>query len=186
MTTIIERLRLWPLVLLVALLMPLAALADTPRQGLMWNRSGLPAVFPLILKTSPGHDYFVLLRRVDDGTAVLAAFARGGAFFRVLVPPGSFQVSIRRGVGWQGEDKVFGPDTEDVSPKVPLTFAVRGLRTKVGHIIDLRGDAQGVLAAVSGAMICQRWERVWRPEDLFDNPLDRPPPLYRLREVQCG
>ncbi len=132
---------------------------DTPKTGLMWNRSGLPAVFPLQVKTLPGRNYYLTLRDVESGRDVLAAFIRGGAFFRVLVPPGTFSVRFAFGREWQGEERLFGPGTLTgiLEIEKPLTFATRGLGTKAGHLIDLRRDPQGQLALgdIRGQSICQ-------------------------------
>ncbi len=74
-----------------------AAGQDEPRRvdvtpGLMWNRSGLPAIFPLQVKTSAGNNYFLTLIDAETGKKTLAAFIIGGEFFKVLVPPGTFVV----------------------------------------------------------------------------------------------
>ena len=63
----------------------------TPPAGLMWNRTGLPAVFPLQVKTPPGQDHVLTLIDADTGTDALAAYIKGGAFFKVLVPPGTYR-----------------------------------------------------------------------------------------------
>ena len=127
--------------------------------GLMWNRTGLPAVFPLQVKTPAGQDYFLTLIDDETGEDALAAYIEGGAFFKVLVPPGVFRLSFAAGDIWQGEEELFGPgtDTHAFELKKPLTFRVRGLGTKAGHLVSLLEIEAGedVQAAVKDQFICQ-------------------------------
>ncbi len=138
--------------------------AGSPPAGLMWNRTGLPLVFPLQVRSAPGNDYVVTLLDTDTGTPLLAAYIRGGSFFSVLVPPGTFDVTFATGVLWRGEDEQFGPgdSTRRFSLPEPLTFGVKGIGTKAGHIVDITGEAQGEVAqaTVGAQSICQRLERV--------------------------
>lgn len=172
-------------VVIVALLcaLPAAAPAESaplskPPVGLMWNRSGLPAVFPLVVKTAPGQDYVLTLIDTATGKAVLAAYIEGGAFFRVLVPPGTFRLRFASGLIWRGEEALFGSgdSTELFELDRPLTFETRGLGTKAGHIIDLRGRAPGRLAEAGRVkrkdqFICQ-W---FRSEFAMPRPLPSGP-----------
>lgn len=132
----------WLILCLVVLSAPLSA---APEPGLMWNRSGLPLVFPLQVKTAPGHDYHVQLSDPESGKPVLAAFWSGGDFFRVLVPPGTFIVQIARGTDWQDDVALFGDETEYFLVADPLTFQITGMDRKEGHLIDLRDRAPGQL-----------------------------------------
>ncbi|TCL08564.1 hypothetical protein BXY66_0601 [Shimia isoporae] len=128
------------------------ALADRP-QGLMWNRSGLPATIPLQIKTDSGGDTVVYLIDLTSGDKVLAAYARGGEFFRVLVPPGRFGLLFAHGAEWQDEDTLFGLDTRVFALDEALVFSV-GVGHRRGHIVDLRMlDAP----SVKGLSECQRW-----------------------------
>ncbi|MEP3442888.1 MAG: hypothetical protein ABJN72_15520 [Sulfitobacter sp.] len=115
------------------------AQGDGPRPGLMWNRTGLPAVFPLQVKTRSGQNYVLLLSDEQTDADVLAAYITGGAFFRVLVPPGTFRVRFASGITWQGEEAMFGRHGQTKVIEMPeaLTFEVIGLRRKAGHLIDL-------------------------------------------------
>ncbi len=126
--------------------------------GLMWNRSGLPAVFPLQIKTLPGQDYFLTLNDVK-GKAVLAAYIIGGAFFKVLVPPGVFRLKFAAGDVWQGEDNLFGPgdNTHFFELRAPLSFETRGLGIKAGHVVSLLERPPGQIAAATlrDQLICQ-------------------------------
>lgn len=124
--------------------LPLGALAeahDPPEHGLMWHRSGLPAVFPLQVKTRPGRDYLATLTDTATGADVLAAYITGGRFFRVLVPPGTFDIRFDYGLRWRGEALRFGSaaGAGQFTLPEPLTFAVRGIGRKSGHIVDLTG-----------------------------------------------
>jgi hypothetical protein len=133
------------------------AAAVRPEPGLMWNRSGRPAVFPLLVKSAAGRDHYLLLTAAD-GQEVLAAYVRGGVFFRVLVPNGDFILHFASGPGgWRGEPALFGPGTRWLVLPAPLRFEVSGIGRKAGHIVDLRGRSTGaeVLAAVREQAICQ-------------------------------
>ncbi|MEO1140588.1 MAG: hypothetical protein AAFW87_14175 [Pseudomonadota bacterium] len=154
------------LALLLALmsLVPLQARAgDTPSHGLLWHRSGLPAVFPLQVKTTPGRDYHLSLIPADGSSAVMAAYVSGGEFFRVLVPPGTYHVRFVYGTKWQNDMEQFGdgPETGLFELATPLTFRTRGIGTKVGHLVDLTDIHADDLAqaAVKDTLLCQTVRR---------------------------
>ncbi|GGH52689.1 hypothetical protein GVY41_08665 [Frigidibacter albus] len=117
--------------------------------GLLWNRTGLPAVFPLQVQTLDGEDRSLLLTDAATGEAALAAFIEGGRFFRVLVPPGSYRVSLAPGDIWAEDGE---PQNGTVELAAPLTFGITGAGRKAGYRIDLReaGEAQ-----VTSQGICQ-------------------------------
>ena len=123
-------------------------------QGLLWNRSGLPLTFPLQVKSSPGRDFYLLLLDAESGRAVLAAYVRGGGFFRVLVPPGDYRLHLATGREWQGEAALFGPGTEVFALAPTLRFEVTGPGRKAGHLVDLTGLAEGAAAQVSDRALC--------------------------------
>lgn len=132
------------------------ALAETPTdrpQGLMWNRSGLPATIPLQVKTAAGTDHVLYLSDVDNGARVLAAYIRGGEFFRVVVPPGRYRLQFDAGREWLGEVALFGPETTQFEIVEPFVFA-SGTARREGHIVDLR-DPERVTS--KGVAVCQRW-----------------------------
>lgn len=159
----------WGLVIAVLFCIATASLAETsPKPGLMWQRTGLPAVFPLIVKTNPGADYYLTLHAQETGDAKLAAYAVGGDFFKVLVPPGTYFVQIASGENWQGEDALFGAKTEWIDIPDPLTFKVRDHSTKGGHMIDLTNVGQPPIIEVRS--LCQRYAlaRAPRPLPSFD------------------
>lgn len=162
------------LLFLFILIAPAVAASDRvdQRPGLMWNRSGLPAVFPLQVKTPAGADYFLVLTDTTTGEAALAAYIRGGSFFRVLVPPGTFTLRFASGQIWRGEEALFGPDdkTEVFDFGQPLTFSAQGIGTKAGHLVTIDRQPNGDLASltVRGQFICQ----VEGPE----NGPSKPPP----------
>lgn len=122
------------------------AAAQPDRLGLQWNRSGLPLRFPLVMKLPAGDDYFVTLRAEPEADAILAAYFEGGGASRVLVPPGTWHVRVDRGERWRDAAVLFGPGTETFTLADPLTFEITGLNRIEGHIVDLRGEAPGVLA----------------------------------------
>ncbi|WP_193747639.1 hypothetical protein [Leisingera sp. ANG-M7] len=146
---------------LLALFWSVAAVAagdgepERPPAGLMWNRSGLPAVFPLQVRTPEGDDYFLVLSG-SKGDA-LAAYIRGGEYFKVLVPPGRFALRFAGGADWLGEARLFGPDTGIFELPEPLEFAVRGAGIKAGHLVTLTGEPLhgGLRAEVEGQFVCQ-------------------------------
>ncbi|MGB3243844.1 MAG: hypothetical protein WBB25_04885 [Sulfitobacter sp.] len=131
----------------------------SPSIGLMWNRTGLPAVFPLQVKSPAGQNYFLTL--VDDKTGkdALAAYIKGGIFFKVLVPPGVFRLKFAAGNVWQGEEKLFGEgtNTQAFELEKPLTFKIRGLGVKSGHLVNILDIERGqiVEARVKDQNICQ-------------------------------
>lgn len=137
------------------------------KHGLMWHRSGLPAVFPLQVKTLGPQDYYVTLTNVDSDETVLAAYIEGGRFFRVLVPPGTFEVRFAYGNVWQGEEALFGPEgkTAFFDMPDPLTFGVRNFNTKGGHLVDLRDISPGQEARVvpEALFVCQGMRLVSTP-----------------------
>ncbi|NVK12561.1 MAG: hypothetical protein HWE35_00110 [Rhodobacteraceae bacterium] len=154
--------RLTALLALMLCLLPFASAAgaagDAPERlssGLMWNRSGLPAVFPLQVKSPEGADYFLVLS--GSGGDALAAYIRGGAFFKFLVPPGHYVLRFAIGTGWLGEARLFGPDTVVLELPEPLEFAVRGAGIKAGHLVTLTGEPLhgGLRADVEGQFVCQ-------------------------------
>ena len=137
-----------------ALVMVLAASAISAErpEGLMWNRSGLAATLPLQVKTSSGSDFLLELREIDSKKPILAAYIRGGEFFRVLVPTGHYELIFAAGTEWHGETAQFGPDTRRFILDPPLTFRATVSR-KNGHLIDLR-DAEAI--TIRDIAICQR------------------------------
>ena len=133
--------------------------AELRKPGILWNRTGLPAVFPLQVKTLIGQDYLMTLLQQDTKKEVFAAYIAGGKFFRVLVPPGTFVLRFTEVKYGLKDGESVAPDARNASfelPK-PLTFAIRGTNTKAGHIVDLR-DVQGgsfADATIKQQAICQ-------------------------------
>lgn len=136
---------------LLFLMLALPAAAEPRPEGLMWNRSGLPLTLPLQVQSDAGADLYLELSVPETGQAVLAAYIRGGDFFRVLVPPGRWALTLARGTGWQGEEALFGAKTEVIVIEPPLTFAAATAR-KSGYLLDLRGGA----ARLRDIGLCQR------------------------------
>lgn len=151
---------------------PVGATEPDQKPGLMWQRTGLPAVFPLIVKTNPGSDYFMTLHDPQSGDAQLAAFIKGGVFFRVLVPPGTFRVNFAAGAVWEGEEPLFGDETRQFQLEEDLTFKIANYATKSGHLIDLTSaDGSPIIEARA---LCQRYAITGFPRRLpeFDAKLD--------------
>jgi len=130
-----------------------------PPAGLMWNRTGLPAVFPLVVKSRPGADYVVVLVDTKTGVDALSAYIVGGEPFRVLVPPGTFLLRFTYGTDWTGEDRLFGAGEGTGAFVLPgaLTFEIEGFGTKKGHLVDLSNAPTGTVrdARVGDLRICQ-------------------------------
>lgn len=129
--------------------------AQAPSHGLLWRSGDLPAVFPLQVKSAPGARYYLRLTPVGEDEATLAAFIEGGRFFRVLVPPGTFRVTLYRGREWQGEQALFGAQTHRIEIAEALTFRIEGLRVKSGHLLDLTQLDSFVQAAPDPLLFCQ-------------------------------
>lgn len=181
--------------------------AERPPAGILFNRSGLPATLPLQIRSEDGLDHAVFLRASDAETATMAGYVRGGAFFRLLVPPGDWQIRIASGEDWQGEGKLFGAATQWTDLPRPLSFGAGEARMN-GHVLTLANGPDGVrIAATAPRRICRvpYWEgEVFADPDAADDPLPRrrysgapkapeygPDPLragdrrFRLRSVLC-
>lgn len=192
---------------LVCLCLAAAPAAAAPTHGLLWSQSELPLVFPLQVRTAPGRDAYLVLTEVQSGRDVLAAYAEGGRFFRVLVPPGTFRVHVALGRGWQDETALFGPETETYAHPDALEFGVSGVGRKSGHLLDLRGMGEGVEASARDLSLCQHRtldadafggalpENAARPDALDErsapdvlegDPYFRRTYRYEFRERLCG
>lgn len=150
----------------------------------MWNRSGLAATLPLQIKTNRGSDFLMQLREAEGGPAILAAYIRGGEFFRVLVPPGRYSVLFVTGTTWKGEVEQFGPGSRRFVLDPPLAFRATISRKK-GHLIDLRAVDR---VTVRNWAICQRLEfdpkyYLLRPQLFPEEPLKRRKPYKPLRHL---
>lgn len=139
------------LLVFVLVMSALSALAEERPKGLIWNRSGLPATLPLLIKTNAGADYFLNLRDVERDKVVLAAYVRGGELFQVLVPPGRFELVFASGEEWQGETRLFGVHTHLFKLDQPLRFSAT-MSQRRGHMIDLT-QASGI--TISDLAKCQ-------------------------------
>ncbi|WP_103171259.1 hypothetical protein [Paracoccus sp. SY] len=178
--------RLIALLLTIALALPALA-QDRPRAGLMWNRSGLPATLPLVVQTLPGRDFALFLSPDIGGDPVMAGYIHGGTFFRLLVPPGTWTIRFAHGTDWQGEDALFGPDTEWTQVAEPMTFGASVAR-KHGYIIRLIETEGKVRVASSGALdLCQgltiTTEVIELDDELRDDRNRLPTPGLRRLEI---
>jgi len=126
--------------------------------GLLWRDSSLAAVFPLVVKTPPGRDFYLRVEGAGSGHVVLAAGIRGGRFFRVLVPNGGYRLDFAHGTDWRGEEALFapGPKAGRLRIETPLRFGVHGLGRKAGHVVTLSEGADGLDVAIKGQGLCQR------------------------------
>lgn len=175
----------WLVVLLVLAILPLGALAqDRPRTGLMWNRSGLPATFPVVVKTPPGEDYVMLVTRPADGVAVMAGYIRGGDFFRLLVPPGEWRLRFAFGTVWQGEKGLFGPATDWIDLQQDLDFRVLGLNRRRAYVITLT-EQHGTMKVVEARPGAECQLVLWDSE-VREAPVELPGMSPEEREVLGG
>lgn len=165
-------------------------MGDTPApilSGLIWNRTGLPAVFPLQVKTPAGENYFLKLVNERTKSEAIAAFIVGGSFFKVLVPPGTYTLQFSFGNVWQGEEHLFGSgaNTETFELQQALTFQLRGGRTKAGHLVDLTDmlEHQPFRANVKAQSICQTFRTEAPPPVALRFPRD---PRVRNRSEALG
>ncbi|AQS48391.1 hypothetical protein BMG03_11730 [Thioclava nitratireducens] len=142
----------WGLLLLV---LASQATAEERPQGLLWSETDLPRTMPLQIKSAPDRDLYIVLRDAMTGQDVMGAYAQGGEFFRLLVPPGRFELQVALGPAedWKGGATLFGPDTERLRLDPPLDFGVTGFARKGGHLVDL--SDLGAIAQKSLG-ICQR------------------------------
>ncbi|MEM1074373.1 MAG: hypothetical protein AAGI36_07945 [Pseudomonadota bacterium] len=152
----------------------IAASEELPEHGLMWNRTGLPATFPLQIKTLAGQDYVLVLVDADSGAESLAAFITGGRFFKVLVPPGTYEVVLTYGDVWQGDVDGYGAAAQYIVLPEALTFEVREGRIRSGHLVDLTQRARDgrLLVTVKDQSICQRWALTDLPRPIVDHDPD--------------
>lgn len=178
--------------------------------GLIWNHSGLPATLPLQVRSPEGADHVIFLTRDGASTPEVAGFFHGGAFFRLLVPPGDWRIRIASGRAWQGEAALFGPETAWRDLPQPLHFGAGKSRLN-GHALTLTDDA----ITVAPQTICRlpSWhsglfdedEPIGRqppepqplhpprrptatdpaPARIHPDPLRYPDPEFRLRSVFC-
>ncbi|SLN13758.1 hypothetical protein ROA7450_00218 [Roseovarius albus] len=141
------------------------AAGTTQTAGLMWNRTGLPAVFPLQVKTPAGQDYFLTLIDAESGEDAMAAYIAGGAFFKVLVPPGEFRLKFAAGVDWQGEEFLFGSgaNTHVFELNETFTFEIQNLTVKAGHLVNIMEiePGQAVQSSAKAQLICQTLRRTY-------------------------
>ncbi len=144
--------------LLFALILPLLAQAQEAAHGLAWNRTGLPAVFPLQVKTREGQDYFLTLEDAQTGQAAIGAHIDGGRFFKLLVPPGTYRLRFEA----LRDDAA---PSESFSLRDPLTFGVLGTRKKAGHLVDISGLGllEARAAEIRPQSICQVLEQDFEP-----------------------
>lgn len=138
---------------LCVLVLVQVAQADAPKPGLLWHKTGLPAVFPLQVKTTAGQDYFLTLIEAQSGQDALGAYIEGGRFFKVLVPPGTYRLRFDTRGGAPTEASPHAFDLPE-----PLEFKIVDAGTKGGHTVDLtERDASGnVMAVVTARYRCNR------------------------------
>ncbi len=174
-----RRIMLLLLLLLLALLPFTAQAQDRPRVGLIWNRSGLPATLPLQVRSPPGQDHVILLTPDGKDAPEVAAFIEGGAFFRLLVPPGDWRIRVASGTDWQDEETLFGPETGWTALPEPLHFGAGKSRLH-GHVLTLENGA----ITVAPQTICRlpNWHSgIFDAEDPVGRQPREPQPLHPQR-----
>ena len=116
---------------------PAVAVAeDRPRAGLMWNRSGLPATFPLVVKTPAGDDYVLFVADPQDGRLDL-----------LVVPAGPRLALAARAVRMRRGDLADAPDVvhtrvDAITLHVPAgtPFNVDGELVEAGPVVEVTLD----------------------------------------------
>lgn len=156
-----------------------------PQAGLMWNRSGLPATLPLVVRTAAGRDHVVFLGDAR-GRDIMAGYIRGGDVFRLLVPPGTWRVRFAHGSRWQDEETLFGPATEWTRIDRPLAFGA-GIARRHGHVIRLiESDGRMRAASIGPLDQCQALivtTEVIELDDERDDPNRLPAPALRRLDI---
>ncbi len=127
----------------------------SPGHGLIENRTGLPLVFPLQIKTTIGRDAYLVLRDAGTGEIAVTAYVEGGRFFRLLMPPGTYRLTAALGRDWEDKETLFGDETRFFDYPEPLTFEVQGLARKSGYLIDLRGLDEMTAVEARPIALCQ-------------------------------
>lgn len=144
---------------MLSLFLTSTALAEElprPKAGLLWNESGLPMTLPLqVVTEAGGPDRAILLQRAESDAAEVAGYVHAGQFFRLLVPPGEWRISIASGTNWQGRDVLFGPETEIVELPETLRFHA-GEAELNGHVLRLTTSDDGALQVTVGPRIICR------------------------------
>ena len=74
-----------------------------PEHGLIENRT-LPLTQPLQVKTDPGRDYHLVMRKAETTEIAVTAYIEGGRFFRLLMPPNTYTRHAAIGREWRGEE----------------------------------------------------------------------------------
>lgn len=115
---------LWGALFLMLCAVMAQAQGDGPRPGLMWNRTGLPAVFPLQVKTRSGQNYVLLLSDEQTDADVLAAYITGGAFFPRVGPAGDFSCALCFGDNMAGGGGDVWPSWTDQSDRDARGFDI--------------------------------------------------------------
>lgn len=165
--------RTLPVFLSLVLALPAATASGEPAHGLLWNRSGLSAGFPLMLLPKARGDAVLRLIEPRSGEAVLAAFADDGKALRLLVPPGTYRLRVTTGEGWLADSATFASATENADLPEPLRFGVTGAGRKAGWTVDLRGDPP----TITPRDLCQM---LLRDPDSLQAPLTLPLTIEQL------
>ena len=75
--------------------------AAPPDPGILRVSTTLPRTLPLHIRSPDGLSILVDVTDAVSGAEVMRAFGKGGAMFRVLLPPGQFRLRIAVGRGCQ-------------------------------------------------------------------------------------
>ena len=163
--------------------------AAPPDPGILRISTTLPRTLPLHIRSPDGLSILVDVTDAVSGAEVMRAFGKGGAMFRVLLPPGQFRLRIAVGRDWRDETSLFGPDTR-ITEIGPLDFAITGRAKRNGHLITILPDGGATLAVVEAPLaVCQGWQAQIDRAEPVDRPLDGWPDLptsRRLYSFSCG
>jgi hypothetical protein len=100
-------------------------------------------VAPLGIKSSAGSNYYVKLVNLR-GQTTMTAFVRGGQYFEMLVPLGTYELRYAAGDTWYGEHLLFGHNTTYSKARELFDFTYDGTQYS-GYTVELIMQTNGNL-----------------------------------------
>jgi hypothetical protein len=107
------------------------------------KRPSVKPVAPLGIKSRSGSNYYVKLVNLRGQTA-MTAFIRGGQYFEMLVPLGTYELKYAAGNTWYGEHQLFGQNTVYSKANELFDFTFDGTRYS-GYTVELIMQTNGNL-----------------------------------------
>lgn len=100
-------------------------------------------VAPLLIKTSPGYDYYVKIV-APPRNEIMTIYIRGGEHIDTLVPLGSFEIRYAAGRKWYGQNLLFGEETAYSKADRLFQFSDDGQQYS-GYTVELIMQSNGNL-----------------------------------------